>query len=240
MLDILKTDSEKMGLHLSPRQLKQFEIYYRELIDWNRKMNLTRITDYEEVQIKHFLDSLTVTQALKLPLSKKDFRVIDVGTGAGLPGIPLRIILDINLVLLEATAKKVTFLKHLITVLGLEDIEVVSGRAEEVAHDPRYREVFDLVLSRAVAPLPALVELALPFCTLGGLFIAPKKGDIEQELGQASKVIALMGGKLCEVKEITSELLPDSRYLVVIEKVSPTPLKYPRRPGMPEKNPIIS
>lgn len=228
--------AKKLGLELTPTQLEQFSIYYQELIDWNQRMNLTKITGYEEVQIKHFLDSLTVTLALK----QEGFRLIDVGTGAGLPGIPLKILLpDIRLVLLEATAKKATFLHHLTGKLGLDDVEIVVGRAEEVAHQSQYREKFDIVLSRGVAPLPTLVELTLPFCAIGGSFIAQKKGAIDAETSQATRAISLLGGNLRERKRIELEEFADERWLVIIDKVSPTPQNYPRRPGMPRKRPIL-
>jgi 16S rRNA (guanine527-N7)-methyltransferase len=240
-MEKLKAGVQKLRLHLSPRQLEQFEVYYQELVDWNKRMNLTSITGYEEVQIRHFLDSLTVTLAIKSPLRDESFRVIDVGTGAGLPGIPLKILWPgIRLVLLEATTKKAEFLHHLNSELGLDNVEVVVGRAEEVAHNVQYREKFDLVLSRAVAPLPTLAELTLPFGTVGGSFVAQKKGGIEAELNNASRAITRLGGKLREVKEIDPEELSDERLLVIIDKVKSTPSEYPRRPGIPAKRPITS
>lgn len=239
-MEKLNAYAHQLGLHLNPEQLEQFYIYYRELVDWNHRINLTSITGYEEVQVGHFLDSLTVTLALK-PLScGESFGVIDVGTGAGLPGIPLKILWPgISLVLLEATAKKAKFLRYISNQLGLDNVEVVVGRAEAVAHDTNYREKFELVLSRAVAPLPTLAELTLPFCAVGGRFIAQKKGDIDTELSRASKAIALIGGKLREVNTIELEEFDDKRCLVVIDKVKTTPPQYPRRPGMPAKRPII-
>ena len=238
-MEKLKSGAAKLGLSLSQRQLEQFNIYYQELITWNKQMNLTKITDYEEVQVKHFLDSLTVILALKQSTGNDSLRIIDVGTGAGMPGLPLKILFsNVNLVLLDATAKKATFLHHIKDNLGLKNVEIVVGRAEEVAHQREYREMFDTVLSRAVAPLATLVELTLPFCAVGGSFIAQKKGEIEPELSQANKAISTLGGNLREVKRVELEEFTDERYLVIIDKVSATPGKYPRRPGVPAKRPL--
>ena len=235
-MERLKSGAKKLGLELTQVQLERFDVYYRELVDWNQRINLTAITDYEEVQLKHFLDSLTVTLACK---PAKGNSVIDVGTGAGMPGIPLKIAFpDIKLTLLEATAKKVSFLHHITQTLGLNDVEIVVGRAEEVAHVPQYREQFDLVLSRAVAPLPTLVELTIPFCAIGCSFIAQKKGNIDDELSLADKAIAILGGSLREIKTIELEEFADERCLIVIDKIAPTPEQYPRRPGVPGKKPL--
>jgi 16S rRNA (guanine527-N7)-methyltransferase len=230
---------EELGLNLGTSQLEQFELYYKELLDWNDRVNLTSITGSNEVQIKHFLDSLTVVKALKPNEKFGEERFIDVGAGAGFPGIPLKIALpDIEMVLLEATAKKVVFLKHIVERLGMQGIDIVTGRAEGAAHMPEYREKFDIVLSRAVAPLPVLMELTLPFCAVDGCVIAQKKGDIQLELEQSIKAMEILGGNLSRVEIVELEELAGERYLVVIDKVVPTPGKYPRRPGIPEKRPI--
>jgi 16S rRNA (guanine527-N7)-methyltransferase len=233
--------AQKLGINLNDKQITQFKLYYQQLVSWNKKFNLTTITDYQEVQIKHFLDSLTVTLALtKEELRQPGFSIIDIGTGAGFPGIPLNIFLpESRLVLLDSRAKKATFLQHIIEQLELSHAEIVVGRAEEIAHQPLFRQNFTLVVSRAVASLPTLVELALPFCQIGGKFVAQKKGEIEQEVVQASKAIEALGGKLKQVKKIELEELSDERYLVIIDKIYPASGKYPRRPGIPMRRPIL-
>jgi len=230
----------KLGIELNARQVKQFELYYQELIAWNKKINLTAITDYSSVQVKHFLDSLTVTLALPgKEAERPDFNIIDIGTGAGFPGVPLKILFpQPRLVLIEPTTKKTAFLHHIIHKMELENVEVLNSRAEEAAHLSLYREQFALVLSRAVALLPTLVELTLPFCRIGGRFIAQKKGGGDQEINQAEKATAALGGKLDQIKKIELSEFADARYLVIIDKIYPTPNKYPRRPGVPRRRPI--
>jgi len=237
----LISGAQKLGIQLNSEQIDKFKLYYRELVEWNKRMNLTRITDYDDVQIKHFLDSLTIIPAVKSIDIKQGLKLIDIGTGAGLPGIPLKIARpDIRLVLLEATSKKAKFLQHIIDELGLDNTEVAAGRAEVIAHNVQYREKFGLALSRAVASLPTLVELTLPFCAVGGRFIAQKKGDVESEVLQSGKAIDMLGGRLLEVKPIELGELEDKRYLVVIDKINTSPVEYPRRPGVPAKRPLIS
>ena len=239
-MDKLISGAAGLGLYLSSGQLQQFEVYYRELVDWNRRLNLTSVTDYEAVPVAHFLDSLTVILGLDGPAAGRDLKLIDVGTGAGFPGLPLRIVLpNLRLVLLEATAKKARFLEHIIAKIGLGNVEIITGRAEEAAHDESYREKFDIAVSRAVAPLPVLAELTLPFCAVGGRMIAPKKGDISPEIDRSLPAVNTLGGKMNQVKEIRIEEFRDNRCLIIIDKIRSTPDKYPRRPGIPAKRPIL-
>jgi 16S rRNA (guanine527-N7)-methyltransferase len=230
----------KLGIEFNARQVKQFELYYQELIEWNKKTNLTAITDYSSVQVKHFLDSLTITLALpEEGMERPDFNIVDIGTGAGFPGVPLKILFpQPRLVLIEPTTKKTAFLHHIIRKLELENVEVLNTRAEEAAHLPLYRERFTLVLSRAVALLPTLLELTLPFCRIEGRFIAQKKGEVEQEVNRAKEAIAVLGGKLSQLRKIELEEFSDARYLVIVDKICPTPGKYPRRAGLPKRRPI--
>ena len=230
----------KLGIEIDGECQKLFELYYRELIDWNKRFNLTAIIDYQAVQIKHFLDSLTVVSVINEERTANPFfNIIDVGTGAGFPGIPLKIILpQARLTLLDSTAKKSGFLVHIVKEMGLSDVNVVVGRAEEIAHLPLYRQQFDLVVSRAVAPMSALVELTLPFCRIGGKLVAHKKGEIEEEIEKANRAIDVMGGRFARMERVDVEELGEERYLVVVEKSFPTPDKYPRRSGIPARNPI--
>ena len=230
----------KLGIKPNARQIEQFELYYRELVAWNRRTNLTSITAYQSVQVKHFLDSLTITVALSAQeVANPDFTIVDIGTGAGFPGLPLKILFpQPRLVLLESTAKKVTFLQHMVHKLELENVEVLNSRAEEAARLPLYREQFALVLSRAAAPLPTLMELALPFCQVSGRLITQKKGEIEQEVDRAKEAITVLGGRLDEIRRVDLEEFSDARCLVIVDKIQPTPDKYPRRAGLPKRRPI--
>ena len=238
-MERLITGVEKLGLSLNREQIRQFEVYCREMLDWNQRVNLTAITDYEEVQTRHFLDSLTIYSVLDKSQSCENLNILDVGTGAGFPGIPLKITIpDIKLTLIEATGKKTEFLNYVVSILGLENVKITTGRAEELAHRAEYRAGFNVVVSRAVASLATLAELTLPFCPTGGTVIAPKKGDVRKEVEEALRAIDTLGGSLHEVRLVELDELTDDRYLVIIDKVSPTPDKYPRRPGIPEKRPI--
>jgi len=240
-MKLLSESARLMGLKLNEEHLKAFEIYYRELVAWNEKFNLTAITDYDQVQIKHFLDSLTCLLAVQSPRSEVRGRVIDIGAGAGFPGLPLKIVCPgLQLTLLEATGKKVGFLEHMVSRLELAGVEVIKGRAEELGRDTAHRERYDLALARAVAELPVLVEYALPFCRLGGLFVAQKGAKGETEARAAEGAIAALGGSLRRIVHLELPNLAEPRSLIVVVKIAPTPEKYPRRPGIPGKRPLKS
>jgi 16S rRNA (guanine527-N7)-methyltransferase len=232
-----------LGLRLTAAQQAAFQIYYEELVAWNQKFNLTAITEYEQVQIRHFLDSLSclLAEEARLALGRPDARLIDVGTGAGFPGIPLKLVCPgARLTLLEATGKKVAFLEHFVERLGLRRVTIIRARAEELAHEPSHREQYDLALARAVADLPVVVEYTLPFCRLGGWVIAQKGEAGAAEAWGAEGAITLLGGELARVMPVELAGLPEDRSLVIIEKTSPSPEAYPRRPGIPRKRPLLS
>ncbi len=228
-----------LDFHLSSAQLATFETYRQELLRWNQHTNLTAIIDPVEIEVRHFLDSLTILQALRDTNYHREMRIIDVGTGAGFPGIPLKVVLNnARLMLLEATEKKAAFLWHVIEVLGLGDTTVLHGRAEKLAHDPAHREAYDVVVSRAVAPLTTLAELCLPFTSVGGRFIAPKKGDVGTETAAAHYAIDLLGGGNLQLIEARLPQLTDGRTLVSVTKLATSPGRYPRRDGIPAKRPL--
>ncbi len=213
------------GLTLSEEQREQFVRYREELLDWNTRVNLTAITNPEEVQVKHFLDSLS----LLLVYDKPQTRLLDIGTGAGFPGLALKIVRpEWQVVLFEATGKKVTFLRHVIGTLHLTGVEVVHGRAEELAHKPQYRATFDVVTARAVAALPTLLEYSAPFCRVGGEIILFKKGDIGSELIQGQRAARLLGAIFKEDIPVTLPGLEDDRRLLVWQQQRPCPPQYPR------------
>ena len=228
----------KLGIELDAAQLGRFEGFYQQLVDWNRRINLTSVTEYEEVQTRHFLDSLSVSAAIPAEMLR-GARLLDVGSGAGLPGVPLAIAhSELSVTLLEATAKKAAFLEQLVDELELDGVDVLTGRAETLAHDVRLRERFDVVASRAVAKLPVLAELTLPFCRVGGLVVAQKARRAEQEIEDAVPAIAELGGNLPAVTPVTVPESDVRRLLVTIDKRAPTPSRYPRRPGIPSKRPL--
>ena len=241
-MKLLSKGARHLGLTLSPRCLQAFQTYYEELIAWNERFNLTAITDYEQVQIRHFLDSLSCLlsdESLATSLSHQSTRVVDVGAGAGFPGLPLKIMYpQFRLTLLEATGKKTTFLDHVVGKLGLKDVTVIKDRAEELGHDARHRERYDVALARAVAELPILVEYALPFCHRNGILVAQKGDEAQVEVTAAHQAMAILGGRLRRIVTVELPGLAQPRSLVVIEKAALTPEKYPRRPGIPSKRPL--
>ena len=239
-MQLLVTTAPELGLSLDSAQLRQFEAYYRELADWNSRMNLTSVIDYEEVQVKHFLDSLTVLPALAHTLPS-DARLVDVGAGAGFPGLPLKLVCpSISLDLVESTGKKATFLRHVVETLGLTGVEVHTGRAEDLAHRPELRASCDLALARGLARLPTLLEYSLPFIRNGGLVAAWKHGGggLKDELASAQQALQILGGRVKTIYPVKAKGLEDNRVVVIIEKVKITPDDYPRRPGMPRKQPL--
>lgn len=232
----IKNAFEKIDLILTNEQVEQFLCYYEFLIQKNKVMNLTSITEFQDVLFKHFLDSLMLCKVQK---EKLDGKLIDVGTGAGFPGIPLKIVYpDLNVVLLDSLNKRVQFLNEVIQKLGLKEVVAVHGRAEELARQKDYREQFDYCVSRAVANLSSLCEYCIPFVKFGGYFISYKSGKVQEELVNGKKAIHLLGGELEQIEETE---LPDTdifRCILKIRKIEHTPKKYPRKAGTPTKDPI--
>lgn len=232
----LEKGCKELGLDLSDRQVVQFVKFYELLVEWNKVMNLTGITEYEEVISKHFLDSLLMVKAYDINQADS---IIDIGTGAGFPGIPLKIVFpEKKFVLLDSLGKRIKFLDAVVDNLGLQQIELIHGRAEDYAKKEEYREQFDLAVSRAVANLSSLSEYCIPFVKLGGAFVPYKSGSIDEELKQSEKAVSILGGKRMACKEL---LLPDTditRTFILIEKVKHTSKKYPRKAGLPAKEPL--
>lgn len=229
-----------LGLSLSAEQQAQFARYRDLLLDWNQRVNLTSITDPQEVLSKHFLDSLAflITIPRRFKISGK-LKLLDVGSGAGFPGLPIQIAYPTwQITLLEATGKKVRFLEQVVADLGLSQARAIQGRAEDLAHDPQHRAAYDVVTARALAALPTLVEYGLPFCNAGGLVIAAKKGDISAELERSKSAAIKLGGRWASLTPFSLPSLEDQRALVVFQETHPTPAQYPRRAGAPVKKPL--
>jgi 16S rRNA (guanine527-N7)-methyltransferase len=234
-LTVFTTGLRQLGLTVSDTQLEQFLLYRAELLDWNTRMNLTAITNPEEVLLKHFLDSLTLLAVIDQP----HLRLLDIGTGAGFPGLPLKIVRpQWSVTLLEATGKKVTFLNHVIEALSLEDVVAIHGRAEAFAHKPAYRAAFDVVTARAVAAIPTLLEYAAPYCRVGGLIIFPKKGDLTDELAQGKRAAKIVGAAFKAEKTLSLTGLSDERSLFVWEQRKLCPQLYPRSGAVMAKKPL--
>lgn len=235
-LKVLKEGCGELGIELSAVQKQQFIDFFEYLVEKNKVMNLTGITEFQEVLIKHFLDSLACVKAVDMQKVKK---VMDIGTGAGFPGVPLKIAFPhLNACLLDSLKKRVNFLEETFGLLKLSDIRAIHGRAEEFAKKKEYREQYDLCVSRAVSNLATLSEYCLPYVKCGGYFISYKSGTVKEEAEQAEKAIRILGGK---VRDILYFQLPGAeiaRSLVVIQKIKQTPAHYPRKAGTPLKEPL--
>jgi 16S rRNA (guanine527-N7)-methyltransferase len=225
-----------LGIQLTPYHIKALECYERELLDWNQRMNLTAIREPEQVRIKHFLDSFTCMLVMRnTPME----RIIDVGTGAGFPGIPLKILNPTTqLTLVESVGKKADFCRHIVQMLGLEGVQVVQDRAEVVGQSRVHRQKYDWAIARAVAVLPVLAEFLLPLVRVGGAMLAMKGESAPAEAHAAQHAIHLLGGRLRKLIPITLPSVVEQRYLVVVDKVAATPDTYPRKVGAPAKSPL--
>ena len=236
MDNLFERNLGNLGISLTQLQRIQFDQYYKLLTEWNKVMNLTGITDYQEVNLKHFVDSLSVVRVQNITAGMK---IIDIGTGAGFPGIPLKIAFpEIEITLLDSLNKRIKFLDTVISELGLEGIEAIHGRAEDYAKDGQYRSCYDLCVSRAVSNLSTLSEYCIPYIRAGGIFVSYKSGNIDDEVINSKKAINILGGKIVLVDKFSIIDADISRSFVKIEKVSETPGKYPRKSGIPEKKPL--
>lgn len=226
------------NVKLNSAQLQMFRRYASELLGWNQRINLTAITEPDEVEVKHFADSLSCLLVINKQ-RRPGLRMIDVGTGAGFPGLPIKIACpDIHMTLLEATGKKVDFLRHVVETLGLKGVTLVNERAESVGQDPQHRETYDWVLARAVAGMRTLGEYLLPMARVGGHVLAMKGESAPQEVSDAENAIHLLGGRVIHLTQVDLPTVAESRYLIDIEKTAATPPQYPRRPGVPSKKPL--
>lgn len=236
MNNVLTEKVKELSIVLNDKQIQRFEQYYNILVEWNKVMNLTAITEYEEVVEKHFLDSLTIVNAIHV---EKIETLIDVGTGAGFPGIPLKIAFPhLKVTLLDSLNKRIKFLNEVIDLLELNDIKAIHGRAEDYAKQAEYREQYDICVSRAVANLATLSEYCLPYVKVDGLFVPYKSGEIDEELKSSEKAVSILGGKVEEVVKFQLPGTDIGRSFVKIHKIKETKKKYPRKAGMPTKEPL--
>jgi 16S rRNA (guanine527-N7)-methyltransferase len=233
--EILDSELKKLGIEDPVINGKIYQ--YRELIlSWNEKINLTSITEEEDMYIKHFIDSYMIT---KIDIKLKKKRILDVGTGAGFPGIPLALLYkDASFTLVDSLNKRINFLEIVKSDLSLDNVELIHARAEDLAKDADYRQQFDVVLSRAVADLSVLLEYTLPFVRIGGHFIAYKGSNYKREMGMAENALDILGGEIVKVVDVELPILGDLRSFIIVEKVKDTPFRYPRKPGKAAKNPL--
>ena len=236
MEKLVQAAQELFHIHLTGRQVMSLVTYERELLDWNQKFNLTAIKDAESIRIKHFLDSFSCVMAWG---ANPPHHLVDVGTGAGFPGLPLKILYPaMRTTLIESVGKKAMFCEHIVRMLGLENVQVIKARAEEVGQKPEHREKYDYAVARAVAGMNVLSEYLLPLVRMDGTMLAQKGESGPAEAQSAEKVMKLLGGKLKQVIQVNLPGVADDRYLVIVNKLHATPPKYPRKPGMPMKQPL--
>ncbi|MCI0520514.1 MAG: 16S rRNA (guanine(527)-N(7))-methyltransferase RsmG [Chloroflexi bacterium] len=236
MKELARAASALAGVQLTASQMAALALFEKELLDWNARFNLTAIDDPAKIRVKHFLDSFTCLAVMR---ERGMERVIDVGTGAGFPGLPLKIVCPaMQLTLVESVGKKAEFCRHIAATLGLENVTVLTGRAEEVGRMAAHRERYDWALARAVALLPALAEYLLPLVRVGGTALAMKGESAPAEAHAAERALRLLGGRLNRLAAVTLPGVADGRYLVVMDKIAATPPQYPRRVGMPVKKPL--
>ncbi len=234
--NLLKDKAKEIGIELSELQIDQFNKFYQLMVEWNKVMNLTGITEYDEVVEKHFIDSLSLVKVIDI---NKINSVIDVGTGAGFPGIPLKIAFPhLNITLLDSLNKRIKFLNEVISETGLENISTIHGRAEDFAKQEKYREQYDLCVSRAVANLATLSEYCLPYVKVGGRFVSYKSGEIDEEVESSTTAVKVLGGKINKIEKFQLLGTDIGRSFVNIKKVKNTGKKFPRKAGLPSKEPI--
>ena len=237
--NILIDGCQKMGININNEQIRKFSRYLELLVQWNQKINLTSLKTSQEIIIKHFLDSISCVKVINKYVNKEGISVIDVGAGAGFPGIPIKIICpSIRLSLLEARKKKSIFLKKVTEEMNFQQAKILNGRAEAFGKSADHRERYDVVISRAVAPLNVLSEYCLPLVRVGGLFIAQKGRSYRQETEKSLKTVKVLGGELIGAENVRIPFINQERYLLVIKKIKDTPSKYPRKEGLPQKRPL--
>ncbi|MGY3704733.1 16S rRNA (guanine(527)-N(7))-methyltransferase RsmG [Vagococcus martis] len=233
-----KNSLKEYGIELNDEQMAQYELYFKRLVEWNEKINLTAITEKKDVYLKHFYDSLTL--AFERDMTRDGLSLCDVGSGAGFPSIPLKIAFpNMEISIVDSLNKRINFLRELTNELGLEQVNLYHSRAEDFGQNKEFRETFDLVTARAVARLNVLAELCLPLVKKDGQFLAMKAAKSEEELVEAKKAIATLGGKVVSEHEVSLPITEDERFIIEIDKKKVTPNKYPRKAGLPNKKPLV-